>query len=125
MTQMPRLTTERSFKQADFDRFARSSGDSNPIHIDPDFAASTRFGRTAAHGLLLCSVLRGLIEQLLPGGRMIEQSVLFPAPTFADELMCFTATVSAAGDSDSQVTLEVRRVADGAVTCKGDCTVVT
>ncbi len=125
MTQMPRLTTERSFKQADFDRFARLSGDSNPIHIDPDFAASTRFGRTAAHGLLLCSVLRGLIEQLLPGGRMSEQSVMFPAPTFADELMSFTATVSSAGDSDAKITLEVRRVADGTVTCKGDCTVVT
>ncbi len=125
MSQIPQLTIERSFSQADFDCFARLSGDRNPIHIDPDFSATTRFGRTAAHGLLLCSVLRGLIEQLLPGGRMMEQSVMFPAPTFADELMSFTATVSAADDSDTRVTLEVRRVADGTVTCKGDCTVVT
>jgi acyl dehydratase len=73
---------ERSFTQADFDRFARLSGDANPIHTDPAFAAATRFGCTVAHGLLLMSVLRGLIEQLVPGGRLVEQSVMFPAPTF-------------------------------------------
>jgi len=110
---------ERSFSQADFDLFARLSGDSNPIHVDPAFAARTRFGHTVAHGLLLCSVLRGLIEKLLPGGQLLDQKVMFPAPTFAGERMCFTVTVTDMNDSGSEVNLEVARVADGTVTRQG------
>jgi acyl dehydratase len=110
---------ERSFSQADFDLFARLSGDNNPIHTDPAFSARTPFGRTVAHGLLLCSVLRGLIEQLLPGGRLVDQSVMFPAPTFAGERMCFTAEVTDTDDSCANVKLEVLRVVDGTVTCQG------
>ena len=109
----------QNFSQEDFDRFARLSGDNNPIHIDPAFSARTPFGRTVAHGLLLCSVLRGLIEQLLPGGRVVDQSVMFPAPTFAGERMCFTAVVTDADDSGASVKLEVLRVTDGIATCQG------
>lgn len=119
MKQSSIASIERSFSQADFDLFARLSGDSNPIHVDTAFAARTRFGRTVAHGLLLCSVLRGLIEQLVPGGQLQDQKVMFPAPTFAGEQMCFTITMTDAGDSGSNVRLEVLRVADGTVTCQG------
>ncbi len=62
----------RSFSQADFDSFARLSGDHNPIHTDPAFSARTRFGRPVAHGLLLCGVLRGLIDKVVPGGRLTD-----------------------------------------------------
>ncbi len=119
MRQALSINVERSFSQADFNDFAQLSGDNNPIHVDPDFSAGTRFGRTVAHGLLLCSVLRGLLGQLLPGGRLVEQSVMFPAPTYAGERMCFTVSVSNTDGSGCQVTLKVIRVADGTVTCEG------
>lgn len=119
MNQASIASIERCFSQVDFDGFARLSGDNNPIHVDPAFATRTPFGRTVAHGLLLCSVLRGLIEKLFPGRRLIDQSVMFPAPTFAGELMCFTAAVSGADDHGATVRLEVLRVADGTVTCQG------
>ena len=125
MTPSKLASIERSFSQADFDLFALLSGDSNPIHVDPVFAARSRFGRTVAHGLLLCSVLRGLIEQLLPGGHLLDQSVMFPAPTFADERMCFTVTVTGADEFGTHVKLEVLRVADSTVTCQGQGKVVT
>lgn len=75
-----RATLDKTFTQADFDAFAALSGDDNPIHVDPDFSARTRFGRTVAHGALLCSVLRGLVEEIVPGGRQIRQSTMYPAP---------------------------------------------
>lgn len=124
MIQTSLASTERSFSQADFDRFARLSGDNNPIHVDPAFSARTRFGRTVAHGLLLCSVLRGLTEQLVPGGRLIDQTVMFPAPTYAGECMRFTAAVTETDDSGTSVKLEVLRVTDGTITCKGHGKVV-
>jgi len=111
----------RSFSQADFDQFARLSGDDNPIHTDPEFSARTHFGRTVAHGLLLCSVLRGLVDQLLPGGKVKEQSVMFPAPTFTDEPMRFSAKVTQAEGALTELGLEVRRISDGEVTCQGSC----
>lgn len=119
MSQTLHASIERSFSQADFDCFARLSGDNNPIHTDPGFSTRSRFGRTVAHGLLLCSVLRGLIEQLLPGGCLVDQSVMFLAPTFAGERMCFKVTLTEVDDSGGKVKLEVLRVADGTVTCQG------
>jgi len=118
-------TLERSFCQSDFDRFARLSGDDNPIHTDPEFSARTHFGRTVAHGLLLCSVLRGLIEKSIPGGVLLEQSVMFPAPTFTDEPMCFSVQLMQGDDSGTQLSLEVSRVGDGEITCQGYCRVAT
>ena len=47
-----------------FDRFARLSGDDNPIHVDPAFSARTRFGRTVAHGMLLY----GRVWAMIAGG---------------------------------------------------------
>jgi 3-hydroxybutyryl-CoA dehydratase len=32
--------------------YAQASGDSNPLHLDPDFAATTQFGGIIAHGML-------------------------------------------------------------------------
>jgi len=113
----------RTFSQADFDRFARLSGNNNPIHTDLDFSAQARFGRTVAEGMLLCGVLRGLVDRVVPGGRLTEQSVMFPAPTYADEPMRFIVTVirRSQGNDNAQLDfeLEVIRVDDGIVTCQG------
>lgn len=111
----------RTFEQVDFDRFARLSGDANPIHVDPQFSARTRFGRPVAHGMLLVAILRTLVERLLPGRRVSELQVMFPAPTFTGEAMGFAATVSGVEADGMSIELEVRRLADGEVTCCGSC----
>jgi acyl dehydratase len=124
MNQQTQTSIVREFSQVDFDQFARLSGDDNPIHTDPVFSASTRFGRTVAHGLLLCSVLRGLIEKLFPGCRLSGQSVMFPAPTFTGEPMQFTVMETCRNQSGSNtlidIELQVKRINDGVVTCQGD-----
>jgi acyl dehydratase len=113
------------FSQADFDNFARLSGDDNPIHTDPGFCSETRFGRTVAHGLLLCSVLRGLIDQLAPGARLVEQSVMFPAPTYTGEPMRFAVVVKNRNEAELDLGLEVKRIDDGVVTCQGEARVLS
>ena len=114
------LVLERTLTQSDFDRFAALSGDDNPIHVDPDFSARTRFGRTVAHGLLLNTILHGMVASLLPGGRQVSQTLTFPAPTFADEPMRFDARIDSRDGNRVRVTLSCARIADGEVTCEGE-----
>jgi acyl dehydratase len=104
----------RVFSQDDFDRFAALSGDDNPIHVDPAFSAASKFGRTVAHGVLLITVLTGLVDKLRPGAVIAAQDVRFPAPTFAGEEMEFRCWEEGEG-----VAFSVMRLADHVVTCDG------
>ena len=125
MTPLRELTIERTLTQADFDAFARLSGDANPIHVDSAFAARSRFGRTVSHGVLLYSILHSLIERLAPGTRQLRQHVTFPAPTFADQPMRFTARIVTSAADGIGFEIEAVRIADGTVTCVGDSLVET
>lgn len=41
--------------------YAEASGDHNPIHVDPAFAAATSFGGPIAHGMLLLAYIARLL----------------------------------------------------------------
>jgi len=41
--------------------FAEVSGDHNPIHLDDEFAKTTRFGRRIAHGMLSGAFRSGVL----------------------------------------------------------------
>ena len=118
----PLFAETRSLSQADFDLFARISGDDNPIHVDPAFSARTRFGRTVSHGMLIYAVLWGLMRRHLPAGRQVAQSLMFPAPAFADEPLVFSATVLRAGSDTTDLALQVVRAADGETVCAATAT---
>jgi 3-hydroxybutyryl-CoA dehydratase len=65
----------KALTQEKIDRYARASGDFNPIHVDPAFAASTPFGGTIAHGMLLLAYLSEMLTAAfgrawLAGGRL-------------------------------------------------------
>ena len=42
--------------EASFETFAELTGDAHPMHYDPEFSGSTRFGRPVAHGLHLAAL---------------------------------------------------------------------
>ena len=88
-------TIQVTFSQTDFDRFADLSGDDNPIHVDPVFAARTKFGRTVAHGMLLYSTLIQIMGKTFPGpgSRQLTQDLMFPSPTFVGENLNFMLEV--------------------------------
>ena len=52
-------TPPREITQALVMEFARSTGDTNSLHTDPDVAKKSLFGRQVAHGLLVLSVAVG------------------------------------------------------------------
>jgi acyl dehydratase len=97
------IAYRRVLLQGDFDRFAKLSGDDNPIHCDPEFAAKSHFGATVAHGMLLYAcICKALTEQVGPGVVQLEQTLMFPNPTFAGDML----------DVDLQVGVESRGVLD-------------
>lgn len=48
----------------DLAMFARLTGESNPLHVDPEYAATTRFGRLVASGTFGLSLAMALFDEL-------------------------------------------------------------
>jgi len=53
--ELPAVTKELT--QGKINRYAEVSGDHNPLHIAPAFAATTQFGGTIAHGMLVLAYI--------------------------------------------------------------------
>ncbi len=72
-----RLVTER-----EVELFAAVSGDHNPVHLDPEYAATTQFGECIAHGMLTGAFVSAAIAMELPGPGTIYlgQNLQFRAP---------------------------------------------
>ncbi len=115
------VTMVHVFTQADFDRFAALSGDDNPIHVDAEFAARTRFGRPVSHGMLLYGMICGLLSRHFPGSIQVEQSMMFSNPTFAGEAITIQAKVTELMPQEQQARLAtVITGEDGRITCDGE-----
>ena len=54
-------TAARTVGEPDILQFADLTGDNHPQHIDPEWAAGSRFGEQIAHGLLVLSFAVGLL----------------------------------------------------------------
>lgn len=80
------FTHKVSFKQADVIKFAEVTGDSNPIHLDEQYAAKTIFKRPIVHGFLSGAVFSKVFGTLFPGEGTIylSQEMKFLAPVFVD-----------------------------------------
>jgi 3-hydroxybutyryl-CoA dehydratase len=77
------------FSEEDVFLFAGISGDRNPVHVDREFAAKTRFRERIAHGLLTAGTISAAIGMKLPGPGCLylSQTLEFKAPVFiGDEI---------------------------------------
>lgn len=57
------LSASRTVTEDDIQQFADLTGDRDPLHTDPVFAAEGPFGKPVAHGLLGISFLAGLSSE--------------------------------------------------------------
>ncbi len=76
----------------DIELFARVSGDTNPVHLDADYAATTQFGKRIAHGMFSVSIISAILGNDLPGHGTIYlgQDVKFKAPVYLDDEVTVT-----------------------------------
>jgi 3-hydroxybutyryl-CoA dehydratase len=94
----------RTLSQEQLQAYADASHDHNPIHVDPEFARSTPFGGTIAHGMLVLALI-GEMMQASFGGRWTSSGrlkVRFKAPARPGDTI--TASADATGENTYAVT---------------------
>ena len=86
----------KTITQDDIKRFAAASGDTNPIHLDDEFAEGTRFNGRIAHGILVSGLISAALARLPGSVVYLSQDLEFRAPVRIGDGV--TATVEIAED---------------------------
>lgn len=73
-------TLHHTFHQSDVTQFSKTSGDNNPIHVDPEAAKKSIFGSTIVHGILVSSLFSTIFGRGIPGAIYVSQSLNFKRP---------------------------------------------
>src|SRR5690606_12878563 len=118
---------ERTLAQQDMQLFAVLSGDVNPTHIDPEFAASTRYSGVIAHGMWGGMLISAVLGTRLPGPGTVYrgQTLRFLAPVKLGDRLSVQVTVTALEPEPRCVTLACTRTnQDGTRVIEGEAQVV-
>ena len=88
-------TTSTAVTEADIVKFAEVSGDTNPVHLDAEYAASTMFKERIAHGMLSAAYISAVFGTKLPGpgAIYISQTLKFTAPVKIGDTVETTVTI--------------------------------
>jgi 3-hydroxybutyryl-CoA dehydratase len=86
----------RTIGPADLVMFAGMSGDTNPMHLNEEYAQQTMFGGTIAHGMLCSSFISTVVGTRLPGPGCVyvSQTLKFKAPVRPGDTVTARATVN-------------------------------
>jgi len=114
-----RYQRTHTITQEEINRFAVISGDTNPIHIDPVVAATSRFGRTIAHGMLLYGHIRAALRILAPQAVQRTQTLSFTNPVFADDQVTIEVEVIERQETTIRCAVSVTRQ-DRKMACSGE-----
>ena len=112
----------KTITDADIVMFAGVSGDTNPVHLDEEFAAATPFGGRIAHGMLTASLISTVLGTKLPGPGCIylSQSMRFLAPVRAGETVRAEATIKAIDRERRRVTVDTVCTVNGKNVIEGE-----
>lgn len=108
-------SVSHSVSQAGIVAYADASGDYNPIHLDPEFAAASHFGRRVAHGMMIAASVSELMARTfgLEWARSGRMKLRFRAPVFPGDRIETRGTVRKVEDVGSgrrRVTCKVETV---------------
>lgn len=86
----------KSFSEQDVNLFSKLSLDTNPIHIDEDYAKDSIFKRKIVHGFLSSSLISAIIGTRLPGPGSIylHQELNFKKPVYIGEQVRALVTIN-------------------------------
>lgn len=118
----------KSVTAADILKFAEVSGDNNPLHSDPTYAARTRFKQPIAHGMFGAGIISAALgTKLAPNSVVIYlgQNLQFRAPVVAGDTLTATCTVTKVDTERNRLTLDtVVKKQDDTEVIRGEATVM-
>ena len=96
----------KTITDADILMFAGVSGDTNPVHLNEEFALGTAFNGRIAHGMLTASLISTVLGTKLPGPGCIylSQSLKFMAPVRSGDTVRAEVTITAIDRERRRVT---------------------
>ena len=118
----------KTIEQSDINAFADVTGDHNPVHVDEEFAKTTRFGKRIAHGMLTASLISAVLANRLPGEGSVYlgQTLQFVAPVFPGDEITARVTVKEIREDKPIVKLETICVNQrDEIVIRGEATVLT
>ncbi len=115
----------RTIGPADLVMFAGISGDTNPMHLNEEYASATMFEGTIAHGMLSASFISTVVGTRLPGPGCIyvSQSLKFRAPVRPGDTVTARATVKELVPERGRVTLHTVCTVGSTVVIDGEAVV--
>jgi len=117
-----------SYTQDDVDLFAKVTGDTNPLHIDKDYAAKTQFKQPIMHGFLSGSIFSRVLGTMFPGEGTVymKQSMSFQRPMFVDKTYEAVFTVKEADKEKHRavITTQIIDKETGKATIDGEALVM-
>lgn len=85
----------KTITEDDIKLFAIVSGDNNPLHLDEEYAKTTRFGRCIAHGAICAAIISAAVATKLPGPGSIYggQEMKFKKPVYPGDTITAKLTL--------------------------------
>lgn len=116
----------RAVAEADLVAFAEVTGDTNPVHLDADYAATTSFGERIAHGMLSAGYISAVLGTTLPGTGAVylSQSLAFKRPVRIGDEVTARATITAIDAVKARVTLATTCLVRGKAVVDGEAVVL-
>jgi 3-hydroxybutyryl-CoA dehydratase len=89
-------------------QFAAFSGDDNPTHIDPDYAAKFNMPEPGVHGMLYVSLRSGVLGSELPGHASVylARSVNFHGNVHVGDVLTARVTVAELDPATGRIGLD-------------------
>jgi 3-hydroxybutyryl-CoA dehydratase len=97
----------KTVTEADIVLFAGITGDTNPVHLDEEFAKPTMFKGRIAHGMLTVGFISAVLGTKLPGPGSVYlgQTLKFRAPVKIGDTVRARATITALDREKGRCTL--------------------
>lgn len=98
----------KTITEADIVLFAAVTGDTNPMHLNAEYAKDTIFGERIAHGMLAAGLITKVLGTQLPGPGTIylSQNLKFRAPVRIGQTVTATVEVVALHPEKHRATLK-------------------
>ncbi len=121
-------TYERTVTAEDVEKFAAVTGDTNPLHRDPEYAKKTRFGECIAHGMLSAGYISAVLgTKLAPHACAVylSQSIRFLRPVKIGDAIKAVAEVKELDAEKRTLTLQTEcHNQDGDAVVKGEAVIL-